>query len=35
VYIDADGAGPAVQRALILVRGVLATGLNNAVNFIF
>jgi len=35
VYIDADGAGPAVQRALIVVNNVSAVNLNNAANFIF
>jgi uncharacterized protein len=35
VYIDADGAGPAVQRALIIVNNVTALSLNNAANFIF
>ena len=35
VYIDADGAGPAVQRALIVVNNVSVANLNNAANFIF
>ncbi|WP_019866778.1 ExeM/NucH family extracellular endonuclease [Methylovulum miyakonense] len=36
VYIDADGsAGPAVQRALIVVRNISAIDLNNAANFKF
>ncbi len=35
VYIDADGTGPAVQRALIVVNNVSVANLNNAANFIF
>jgi len=35
VYIDADGAGPAVQRALIVVNNISIANLNNAANFIF
>ncbi len=35
VYIDADGAGPAEQKALIVVSNVSVTSLNNAANFIF
>jgi predicted extracellular nuclease len=35
VYIDADGAGPAAQRALIVVNNVGVANLNNAANFIF
>ena len=35
VYIDADEAGPAVQRALIVVNNVSVANLNNAANFIF
>lgn len=35
VYIDADGNGPAVQRALIIVNNVTALSLNNGAKFIF
>ncbi|MDD5115016.1 MAG: type I secretion C-terminal target domain-containing protein, partial [Methylobacter sp.] len=35
VYIDADGAGPAVQRALIVVNNISIGNLNNAANFTF
>jgi Ca2+-binding RTX toxin-like protein len=35
IYIDADGAGPAVQRALVVINNVGVINLNNATNFIF
>ncbi|ESS71426.1 extracellular nuclease [Methyloglobulus morosus KoM1] len=35
LYIDTDGAGPAVQRALAIINNVTALNLNNAANFIF
>jgi len=35
VYIDADGAGPAIQRALIVVNNISVSNLSNAANFTF
>jgi uncharacterized protein len=35
VYIDTDGAGPAVQRAFIVVNNISISNLSNAANFIF